>query len=341
MEQISKHHPKVSIGIPVYNVEKYIERCSRSLFEQTYDNLEFIFVDDCSTDNTIHILNNIANDYPSRKIQIIKHHKNSGVACARNTALNNMSGDWVLWIDSDDWVEKQFVEIVMNVQEQDNADIVLYNWASHYQDKVVNHTSQPNCLNNAETYTLELIRKKVPYSLWGRLTRRALYTQNNISCIPGVNIGEDFYLSTMLAFYARKIAFTPQILYNYNCCNSLSLTKNGSVEQSWKTIDAVYSFFEDKGQQYREAIEYMRLWSVSCDLVAYGKNNSEHCFLEARKRLSTIDKKHYKALPKERRFILYFVWCPPFVKGLGWIMSKLNKTRRLLMQRIHKTAQSL
>jgi glycosyltransferase involved in cell wall biosynthesis len=89
---------KVSILVPVYGVENYIERCARSLFEQTYENIEFVFVDDCSPDNSIQELEKIIKNYPNRKgqIKIIHHEKNIGLSGARHTAINNATGDFVI-----------------------------------------------------------------------------------------------------------------------------------------------------------------------------------------------------------------------------------------------------
>ena len=99
----------VSILVPVFNVEGYIERCARSLFEQTYSNLEFVFVDDCSPDDSMKILGRIVEDYPIRKdaVRIIRHDHNRGLAASRNTALDNASGFFVCTVDSDDWHNRQ------------------------------------------------------------------------------------------------------------------------------------------------------------------------------------------------------------------------------------------
>ena len=85
----------VSILVPVFNVEPYVERCCRSLFEQTYENLEFVFVDDCSTDNSIKIIEQVSSEYPSRsgQIQIVRHQKNRGLAASRNfESMKRQSG---------------------------------------------------------------------------------------------------------------------------------------------------------------------------------------------------------------------------------------------------------
>ena len=98
---------KVSILVPVYKVEQYMERCSRSLFEQSYPNLEYVFVDDCSPDRSIEVLKRVMEDYPERKdaVRIVTHAVNRGVAATRNTCLDHSSGTFLFFLDSDDWLD--------------------------------------------------------------------------------------------------------------------------------------------------------------------------------------------------------------------------------------------
>lgn len=98
--------PKVSVIIPVYGVEKYIERCVRSLFEQTLDDIEYIFVDDCCLDRSIEILDNVIKEYPNRRtdIKIVHHKENKGLAQARQSGIKVATGEYFVHCDSDDWV---------------------------------------------------------------------------------------------------------------------------------------------------------------------------------------------------------------------------------------------
>ncbi len=98
---------KVSVIIPVYNVEKYIEHCARSLMEQTLMDIEYIFVDDCTPDHSMEILQRVLTDYPERleSIRIIHHTQNSGLATVRNTGLQSAQGEYIKHCDRADWVE--------------------------------------------------------------------------------------------------------------------------------------------------------------------------------------------------------------------------------------------
>ena len=112
--------PLVSILVPVYNVEHYVERCARSILEQTYPNLEFVFVDDACSDSSITILNQVVSDYPSHtaRVSIIHHPQNRGLAAARNTAIAACHGDFVIHVDSDDWLEPEAAELLIKKQQE-------------------------------------------------------------------------------------------------------------------------------------------------------------------------------------------------------------------------------
>ena len=118
--------PKISIIIPIYNVAKYIEKCVCSLMEQTLDDIEYIFVNDCTLDNSIEILQKTLEKYPNRKdsCKIIHHDTNKGPAVTRNTGLELAIGEYIAFCDSDDWVEITMYEELYNKAKKENADIV-------------------------------------------------------------------------------------------------------------------------------------------------------------------------------------------------------------------------
>ena len=109
---------KVSVLVPVYGVERYIERCARSLFEQTYPNLEYVFVNDCTPDGSVVVLKRLMEEYPERKpfVRIINHERNRGISATRNTALDYASGEFVSFVDSDDWLESNAIELLVKRQ---------------------------------------------------------------------------------------------------------------------------------------------------------------------------------------------------------------------------------
>lgn len=116
----------VSVLVPIYGVEKYIERCAVSLFEQTYEDIEYIFVNDCTKENSIAILKEVIERYPIRKpqVRIIEHEQNKGLGKARNTAVAAALGDFLVHIDSDDYVDVNMVTMLVEKQKEGNYDIV-------------------------------------------------------------------------------------------------------------------------------------------------------------------------------------------------------------------------
>ena len=128
--------PKVSVIITVFNCEKYIETCACSLFEQTLDNIEYVFVNDASTDNSITILNRIIRNYPTleRHTIIINIKRNRGVSNARQIGIGKATGEYIIHCDSDDWIDKNMYEQLYKKAKETDADIVGCNFRHEFPD---------------------------------------------------------------------------------------------------------------------------------------------------------------------------------------------------------------
>ena len=218
---------KISLLIPIYGVERYIEKCVASLFEQTYENIEYIFVDDCTPDNSIKILNEVIERYPERKnhIHTIRHNINKGLAQARNTALEAATGDFVLNVDSDDYLEPQAIERLCAVAGKEKADVVVFGFYSVYAK---GRLARPNTYHfvDKESYLKSLLEKKHTSCVWGKFIARELYLKTNIRAIPGLNQGEDYAVIPRLLYYAERIVMIEDCLYNYVQYNNEAYTKS-------------------------------------------------------------------------------------------------------------------
>lgn len=216
----------VSILVPIYNVAPFIERCSRSLFEQSYQDIEYIFVDDASPDNSVDILRNTLKDYPDRTnaVKIIKHPSNKGLAGARNTAVDNATGDYILHVDSDDWLETEAVELLMNTAMWENADIVYSDFKEIRKDGT-NILQNPD-ISDSRQYTKSLLCRKSLTHVIGKMIKRSIIVENDIRAIEGLNQGEDYLITPKLAYHSRKVAKAPNPIYNYNRLNISSYTAN-------------------------------------------------------------------------------------------------------------------
>lgn len=221
-----KNNPLISILVPIYGVEKYIERCARSLFEQTYSYLEFVFVDDASPDKSVEILQQVIPQYPKweGRITIIYHDKNRGLAAARNTLVDNCRGEFLLHVDSDDWIEPNTVELFVKKQKETNADIVTGSFSLHITKEGVEKTRKWVAPNKDRLETLkDMLKCGSVVATWNRLIRSSLFCDNNIRWIEGIDAGEDKIITLKLIYCSRKVAACDSITYHYNCSNTNSI----------------------------------------------------------------------------------------------------------------------
>lgn len=247
---------KVSILVPVFGVERFIERCARSLFEQTYHNLEYIFIDDGSTDRSIEILQSVVEEYPTRKaaVRIIRHDHNRGLGAARNTALDNATGEFVYHVDSDDFIERDAIRLLVTRQTETDADIITGNALIIYPYKSFVDT-EPDYVDSS-TMTLAILKRH--HFIWNRLIRLSLYNDNEIRVKEGVDYCEDYQQTPRLAFLARKVARIDKITYYYCRDNAASYgalfnEDYGLIRDALDSYRLVEEFFSDKGKVYYNA----------------------------------------------------------------------------------------
>lgn len=253
--------PFISILVPIYNVEPFIERCARSLFEQTYPHLEFVFVDDASPDKSIEILQQVIKEYPKwdEHISIIHHDKNYGIAATRNTLLDNCKGEFLIHVDSDDWIEPNTVELFVKKQHETNADVVTGSYISHIINEGSEITRKWIAPDKDRLETLkDMLKVGSVVATWNRLIRSSLYRDNNIRCIEGIDAGEDKIITPRLIYCSRKVATCETITYHYNRNNNNSYvnTLPHSLDIQLQLIRSCQSnveYFSDKETFLNEA----------------------------------------------------------------------------------------
>ncbi|MCR5547226.1 MAG: glycosyltransferase [Bacteroidales bacterium] len=209
---------RVSVIIPFYNVSKYIAACANSLLTQTFNDVEFIFVDDASPDDSRAILERVIASHPERNARIISHTVNKGLPAARNTGLQSATGDYIYHCDSDDLVAPDFLEKMCGAAEKNDADFV-------YCDFYITFEKSERYLHNPKYKTPEEMLKRgflggmAKYNVWNKLVRRSVYEENGISFPEGHAMGEDMTMIQLVSC-SRSIAFIPEALYHYVKLNS-------------------------------------------------------------------------------------------------------------------------
>ncbi|WP_455671778.1 glycosyltransferase family 2 protein [Phocaeicola sp.] len=239
----------VSILIPVYKVELYIEKCATSIFSQTYENIEYVFVDDCSTDNSIVKLEEVIQRYPQRKnqIKLISNPENVGIAKVRDILLANATGKYLLFIDSDDWVGDTMIEDLVKKAEATDADIVCCDLIYEYPHGSVYYSFYPR-IDNME-YLKDISLDILKTYLVLLFTKRDLYVANRLSFNAGINVCEDFIMYNRLFLYAGKIEHLQVAYYHYfrGNPNSYTVLSMQNILDRIKAIGIVEQFFISNG----------------------------------------------------------------------------------------------
>lgn len=323
---------KVSICVPIYNTEKYIKRCVISLFEQTYPNLEFIFVDDKTPDKSINILKELILSYHKEAETIlISHKQNRGLAAARNSAVAKSTGDFLMHVDSDDYLEKNAIELAIKKQQETNADIINFGFITTYpHSKII---TLPPTFASAKEMCLKQIARSVNINLWGRLYKTELYKKNHITAKEGVDMGEDYQVTPILTYYAKKVSSLQVPLYHYNClnqhsyCSTFSSQKRNQIEES---VNLLMSFFKDK-PEFNEAINLGLLDIYITFAKEYTRSFSAENKREFKKNINNIsklNKKYWNKINIKDRLILtikcYYV-AYIYINLMRFLKHTLNK----------------
>lgn len=231
---MEERHPKVSICVPVYKVEKYIEKCARSLFEQTLEDIEYIFVNDCSPDRSFDVLRKVIEDYPNRFVKLVEHERNMGPGVARQTAAFMATGEYIYFPDSDDWLELEMMEELYEKTKSEDVDILVFRYVSHSSTGDI--YSKSFSFDSHDEWVRALFQQKA-ISLWQRFIKSTLYRKAVAGQeTEGLIRFEDYLLALKLHYYSSKVLFIDNIYYHYNDLNSESITSIPSPQAAESAV---------------------------------------------------------------------------------------------------------
>lgn len=256
--------PKVSIILPVYGVAECIEQCAHSVFGQTMEDLEIVFVDDCTPDNSIEIMLEVLEQYPSRKsqVKVLRNTVNSGLAKTRWNGVEKATGEYFLFVDSDDFIEVTMAEDLYAKAQECDADVVLCDFCQYGRSgSFVVNTAPNGVVGNGENLKDEMINRDAYPNVWFRLFRRSLL-ENEGLVWPTQGLAEDVVTSSVLMFFAQKVAYLPKVLYHYRF-NPKSITRMRDEQslvklylQYVENAAILFDFLERQGvsQKYEKGI---------------------------------------------------------------------------------------
>lgn len=290
---------KVSVIVPIYNVERFIRRCVVSLMEQTLYDIEYIFVNDASIDSSMPILEDVVSRYPERieQVHIIHHDKNRGLPHARNTGLAVAKGEYIYHCDSDDFVEKEMLEHMYAEAKLQDSDFVWCDWFLAYEnnERVM---KQPDS-SSVYDAVIKMLSGSLKYNVWNKLVKRSLYIENEIQFPSGYSMGEDMTM-IRLASCSSKVAHVPICLYHYIRTNAGALTHSYSPTHLQELL-----------HNANETIEFLlKRRFVSINDLAYYKLNLKRPFLISDNKES------------------YLIWKSLYPEANSYIMKNKNVSLR-------------
>ena len=224
---------EISVIVPIYNVEKYLNKCLDSILQQTFTDYELILVDDGSTDTS----EKIADEYAAKDDRItVIHKQNGGLSDARNCGLDKATGKYICFIDSDDWIEDTYLEELLSLAKNNEADIVICNYLKNSGDKSISQPSDPGIVDQTGKEAIDNLygsRYGEYVVAWNKLYRKEIF--ENLRYPVGM-IHEDEAIFGEVFCRASKVTRTERILYNYRTNNSTSIM---SSEFSLKRLDII------------------------------------------------------------------------------------------------------
>jgi len=239
--------PKVSIVIPIYNVEQYLERSLDSVINQTYKNLEIICVNDCSKDNSSKILDRYSKK--DKRIKIVNRLQNGGLSAARNSGLEITTGKYVYFLDSDDWIDLDYIECMLNAALFSKAEVVLNtNILTHNATKPLYQHMPDYTYNNIEN---EFINAKnailnILWNTWAHLWKKDFLDKINAKFPEGYII-EDIYFQAITYAYLDKIYVIRNSAYHYSIRDAsiMGNLKKDSFCMNLKILNKIIDYYEE------------------------------------------------------------------------------------------------
>lgn len=307
-----KDFPLISICVPVYNTARYIEKCAHSLFEQTYPNLEFVFVDDASSDDSMHIVQTVAVAYPhlENRVRYLYNESNQGSAYTRGRAICESEGEYVFCVDSDDYVEKTSIQILFEAVEQNGGNLISGLYIRERDVCKRDKSSLVDGETNLKEYDFNnVIWFETNNCTFPHLIRRELLLKWN--CLPpkGLDYADDRYLMTCLRYHIRKQTIVPKVVYHYvEHSGSLSSSKG---EKHFRCLILFYQSLENYLKQYNDYETYAT--TIQQQKVIDKAHLMLHCHdMNVRKQYADLFREeenqyHFSALHRSAKIVAWLV----------------------------------
>lgn len=249
--------PEVSVIVPVYNVEKYLERCLNSLVNQTLENIEIIIVNDGTKDNSEEIIKKFMEKYPQKIVYLKK--ENGGLSDARNFGIPYAKGEYIAFLDSDDYVEKDIYKEMYELAKKENSDMVECDFLWEYPNKVREDIGQ---VYNGKKEMLE----KVRVVAWNKLIRKSILEKTQIQFPKGLRY-EDVEFTYKLIPHLNKVSFLKKTYIHYiQRENSIINVQNERTKEIFTVLENVIDYYKENNfyEEYKDELEYVYTRYLLC-----------------------------------------------------------------------------
>lgn len=339
---------KISIIIPIYNAEKYLEKCLRSIIIQSLKEIEIICVNDGSTDSSLKILEKLSKE--DKRIIIVSQN-NSGASKARNTALKKAQGKYCLNIDSDDWIEQGYLEDIYKRAEKDDLDITISNIIFDF----INKSEKNNIVNDLDISDKKIILGKEYVKMFfngnsrgytcNKLIRRELYIKNNLWYDEEIFLLEDVEILMMLSYYAKKIGKINKAYYHYiqgenNGSYKIKVARLYDISICMNKLAKFYSQHNENGiVSLIKQDKYLHLLSRILENDYLEKEKYEEFVLKFIEEIKKEKKLEFKKEVLKNKYKLFLVTILKIIrisKGLAYFILKISQKIVFFNQYIKK-----
>lgn len=253
--------PKISIIVPVYKAEKYLNRCVDSILAQTFTDFELLLIDDGSPDKSGEICDEYARK--DSRVRVI-HKENGGVSSARQRGLDESIGEYTIHADPDDWVEPELLAEMYQKAKDENADMVICDFIYEYRTgSIIYKQHIDNC--DAKSILKQMFSQQLPSMCWNKLVRRKCYIDYDIQFPHNIILWEDLYVVCSLLTHPIKCAYLPKALYHYDfVINNNSIVRIPTKKGLYSQIDFIKHF-----SSYSYPVDWLYESKVSTKMLAY------------------------------------------------------------------------
>ena len=253
--------PKVSIIVPVYKADKYIYRCVDSILAQTLSDIEILLIDDGSPDKS----GIICDEYAHRDPRIKVFHKdNGGVSSARNVGIDNARGEWISFVDADDWIEPETIETCINAAE--GYEMIRFGMKSIFTGHVI-EDRRINEKWDYNEYLSNVVARQTIVGVWGGLYLRSVFIDNNIRFNSKFTLGEDWLVLFTYLKRISRLKIIDRPFYNYNKMNEMSATSTLCMQKYMQLNEVASEICYDPYLSYR--VGYNAIASLKANICGY------------------------------------------------------------------------